>query len=392
MLVKTYTGENIEMPLKLNGEILALPALIDPHVHFRVPGGEHKEDWQTGSAAALAGGVTTVLDMPNNTPAVTTREILQNKKQIIDKQLTEVGMPLRYGLFIGATNDNFDEIEKAAPDIVGIKLFMGSSTGNLLVAEETAQGKLFELAARLDLVLAVHAEDEALIKEHQAQYPNPTIKDHSKIRDRRVAARAAERALTLAERFGTRLHILHCSTREEVSLIKAAKAKGVRVSAETTPHHLFLTTAAYDTGGTKTQMNPPLRELADQEALWEGLRDGTIDCIGTDHAPHTLEEKAKDYPAAPSGVPGIETFLPLLYTAARAGKISLDTLVAITHTNAQKIYRLPATDDLVFLDTNFHKKVNESELKTKCGWSPFAQMDLYGWPCAVRLRGQYYTF
>ncbi len=396
MLIKSYNNQNLDLdlPSSLNlNNLLALPALIDPHVHFRVPGGEHKEDWKTGAQAAIHGGVTTVFDMPNNTPAITTAEALRNKKQIIDEQLSEVEIPLHYYFYFGATPDNLEEIKKVKDEIIGIKLFMGSSTGNLLVDKRSNQEQIFKLAAELNLVVAVHAEDEIKIKMQKEKFKdNDSIKVHGLIRDRSVAASAVAQAIEMAEFYKTKLYVLHASTKEEVDLIREAKAKGVNVSAETTPHHLFLDSEAYAVLGSKAQMNPPLRTPEDQRALWAGIADGTIDTIGTDHAPHTLEEKARAYPDSPSGVPGIETSLPLLLSAYNKGKLSLEKLVAVMSGNAQKIFELPETNDWVIVDLNLEKEVRNEDLKTKCGWSPFAGWKLKGWPVATVLNGKVYNF
>ena len=271
MNIKTWDNQIISVDLPENfvgRDLLAIPAVVDCHVHFRVPGGEHKEDWRTGARAALHGGVTTVLDMPNNTPSVTTLELLEQKRGFIEGQLKEAGVPLRYGLYIGATKDNLAEIEKAKDYIVGIKLFMGSSTGTLLVDKKEDQEAVFALAARLGIPLAVHAENEALIQKNKALHQgNDSLKVHGFIRNAEVAATAVQWAIACCEKYKTRLYILHVSTRGEVNLIREAKSRGVSVFAETTPHHLFLDSEACHVLGSKAQMNPPLRTPEDQEAL-----------------------------------------------------------------------------------------------------------------------------
>lgn len=394
MKIKTFDEKIIDLDFTYSGNpdsLLALPALVDPHVHFRVPGGEHKEDWKTGAKAAIYGGVTTVLEMPNTTPPIITAASLHEKKQKIDAQLAEADIPLHYGLYFGATATNLNEIRAVKNGICGIKMFMGSSTGNLLVDKKSDQEATFALAAELGLVLAIHAEDELTIKKNQERLSdNDSIKVHSLIRDRFVATKAVEQALGLAKYFGTKLYILHVSTKEEVDLIRKAKEDVVTVFAETTPHHLFLDTESYQILGTKAQMNPPLRTPEDQRALWAGIEDGTIDTVGTDHAPHTLEEKSKPYPNSPSGVPGIETSLPLLLSAYHKNKISLDNLVKVTSTNAKNIFNLPETNDWVIVDLNLEKEVRNEELKTKCGWSPFVDWKLRGWPVATILNNKVY--
>ncbi|MFA6427142.1 MAG: dihydroorotase [Candidatus Magasanikbacteria bacterium] len=392
MLIKTYNNQNIKLNLDYTrGNLFALPALIDPHVHFRTPGAEHKENWITGAQAALAGGVTTVFDMPNNTPSTISTSALQHKINLIDYQLKEAGILLRYKLWFGATPNNLGEIEKLQEykdQICGIKIFMGSSTGNLLVNKKEDQAKIFEQAARLDLVVAVHAESESKIQDSRSKISNPKIQDHSIVRSREAAAEATNQAIELAKQFGTKLYILHVSTKEEIEIISQAKRQGIQMYAEVTPHHLFLDESAYDKLGTKAQMNPPLRTTEDRKALWQAIDDGTIDTIGTDHAPHTLEEKALTYPNSPSGVPGIETSLPLLLDAHNKGKISLEKIVQLTRKNIEKIFKLEPNNDWVIVDLNMEKEVRDEDLKTKCGWSPFEGWELKGWPVAVILQGK----
>lgn len=368
-----------------------LPALIDPHVHFRVPGQEHKENWESGARAAIAGGVTTVLDMPNNSPSIVTKELILKKRELIEKQLGNVNIPLRYGLYLGADKNYLAEIGETKSDIVAIKVFLGSSTGNLLIDDYGIFEKICKQAKQNDVLVAVHAEDENLLSKNAKKYQNinePSI--HSKIRFRQAAIRSLEKSLEIAKKIGNRLYVLHASTKEEVKLVKQAKKDGIKVSLETTPHHLFLTEEDYKRLGTKAQVNPPLRTKEDQEALWQGIADGTIDTIGTDHAPHTEDEKNQPYRKAPSGIPGIETCLPLLLDAFNNGKITLQKIVAITRTNVKKIFKLTSNDDIILVDLNKKKEVRNVDLKTKCGWSPFAGHTLQGWPVYTVLRGRVY--
>lgn len=386
-----------------------LPALIDPHVHFRVPGGEAKETWETASRAAIAGGVTTVFDMPNNSPACISLERLVEKKRLIDAQLKKI--PLRYGLYLGADQNHLDEIARTKDQIVGLKIYMGSSTGDLLMNGAAALEKAFRIAGENGVLVAVHAEDEDLISQRKSEckaalHLNRGVpKDasslgdciaalhlgarlHSVIRNAEVAARAVRTAIDLAAKHRVRLYVAHVSTREELDLIREAKRAGVQVYAEATPHHLFLTTRSYETLGTCALVNPPLRES--NEALWEGVRDGTIDTIGTDHAPHLLAEKKRPYGSAPSGFPSIELYLPLLLNAFHEKKISLEQIVSLTHTRPQEIFRWPVNDDVVLVDLNQKRTVDNVHLKTKAKWSPYAGMTLKGWPRYTILRGKVY--
>lgn len=373
-------------------KLTALPALVDPHVHFRTPGDPHKEDWKTASFAALYGGVTTVFDMPNNKPSCTTVERLREKKKLIDAQLRAVNIPLRYGLYLGADPKHLAEISKAKDDAVGIKVFMGGSTGDLLVDAQGDLEEVFKRAADIDMVVAVHAEDEALLQEGKRLFAGRTdVAAHSEMRTPHLAAVAVERAINLSAKFGTKLYLLHLSTEEELKLVRAGKKAGLKIFAETTPHHLFLTTDDYVKWGTLVQMNPPLRAATHQKVLWEALIDGTIDTIGTDHAPHTLEEKNAPYGRAPSGIPGIDLLLPLLLNAVHEKRLTLQKMMELLHRNAMKLFNLPENEDYVLVDLGLQKEVNKEDIKTKCGWSPYIGKVLTGWPLYTSIDGKLFS-
>jgi dihydroorotase (multifunctional complex type) len=354
--------------------LLVFPGLVDPHVHLREPGGEHKEDFTTGTRAALAGGFTTVLAMPNTTPALTDRETLAQARTLAASKAV-----CNVGFFIGATEDNAGEVAKAK-NAVGLKLYMGSSTGSLLVADLAGQTEHFQ---RYPGVVAVHAEDEEAVA-HFARLGQrrPPV----------CAALAVSRALALAERFGTRLHVCHVSTAHELALIRDAKARGVAVTCEVTPHHLFLTAGDEARLGTLGQMNPPLRSQKDTNALWENLK--VVDCVATDHAPHTLEEKRS--PTPPSGVPGLETALPLLLTAIHEEKNDLHQIARLMAEGPARVFGLerkgciaPGYDaDLTLVDADVEWVIGERPLQTKCGWSPFEGRKVRGRVKHVFLRGQ----
>lgn len=391
----TISDFAIESPedkiLDAEGKLTMLPALIDPHVHFRIPGAGHKEDWTTGAQAAIAGGVTTVFDMPNNTPSCSNKIRLEEKKQLIDKQLAEVKIPLRYHLYLGADQNSLDDIGKCSKEIIGVKIYMGSSTGDLLMTDPKALDRVFQLAAQENLIVSVHAEDEKIIEANKQRYAGETDPAvHSEIRDRKAAYKAVEQAIFLAQKYNGRLAILHVSTKEELKLIKQAKQQEILVYCEVTPHHLLLSENDYKTWGTKVQMNPPLRTLEDRAALWEGIHDGTVDMIGSDHAPHTLAEKGKPYGSAPSGIPGVETTLPLLLNAHHEKRLTLEKIVELTSLNIANIFELKPNDDLVLVDLALTKTVADAKLKTKCGWSPFSGRKLTGWPIYTILKGHIY--
>ncbi len=398
--VKTPQGVSATFQIKsphrftidCENKLLALPALIDPHVHFRTPGAEHKENWITGAQAAIAGGVTTVFDMPNTSPPTVSRERLRLKEVLVRKQLEEIEIPLRHHFYLGAHREYISEIPKIRGEAIGIKVYMGSTTGDLLVDDEKTQKRIFELAAKQGMVVGVHAECEHSMKQRQESFSE--VKDpsvHSKIRNSSTASRATESAIELAKETGVKLIILHMSTKEETELVRQAKKDGLPVYAEASPHHLFLSEQSYDRWGTLVQVNPPMRSTEDQEGLWEGIHDGTIDTIGSDHAPHTMEEKSRPYGEAPSGVPGVETILPLLLNAVNDGRLSLDQVVALTRTNIEKIYGLPTNEDLVLVDMDLEREVRSKDLKTKCGWSPFTGCNLKGWPVYTICQGEVFS-
>ena len=361
--------------------LLALPGLVDPHVHFRVPGMEEKEDWLHASKASFKGGMTTVFDMPNTKPATTTQERLVAKFAEIDSQLNKVNIPLKYKLFFGADKHNFHQIPLVKENIVGIKVFMGASTGELLMDDESSLHAIYALAKAHNLIIALHAEDEMIIRENTAKYKDAAdFKYHSIIRDKSAAVKAVHLVIELSRIYDVTSYILHISTKEEVDLVAKAKANGVKIFAETCCHYLFLDDSYYHTLKGRAKMNPPLRSKQDQEYVWEALRNGIIDTIASDHAPHTLKEKDQPLCKCPSGVPGIETTLPLLLTAYKNGKISLKRIIELLHINPVNLFDLPHNNDLVLVDINSYKCLDESQLATKAKWSPFAGMKLTGFP------------
>lgn len=370
--------------------LTALPAVIDPHVHFRTPGMEYKEDWRTGAKAAIRGGCTTVFDMPNTKPPTITAALLKEKKELIDTQLKEVGIPLRYDLFFGADKNHLQEIHQLKNQMVGIKVFMGCSTGNLVIDDDESLHAVFSIAAKENMLVAVHAEDEHLIQERKRNhFGDLHYHSHSDLRDIEVATTAVSKAISLTRQYGTRLYILHVSSAEEIVLIKIAKDEGLPVYAETTPHHLFLNTSAYDSLQGKAVVNPPLRDESHHESLMNAIREGIIDTIGSDHAPHTLEEKQKKYGECPSGMPGIEFMLPLLLNAYHEKKLTLQQIISLTSKRAREIFHLPVNDDLVLVDLNKTATITKTE--SKCGWSSYMGMTLTGWPVYTVMKGKLFS-
>jgi len=363
-----------------------LPGVIDPQVHFREPGLEHKEDLFTASSACAKGGVTSFLEMPNTKPLTTTQATLDSKLQLAAQKCL-----VNYGFFIGATAEVLPDLLEANPT-PGIKIFMGSMHGPLLNDQEEGLDKIFAYGDRL---IAVHAENQARITERRQQFAgntDPAV--HSQIQDNLAALQATQLALKLSKKYQRRLHILHMSTAEEADLLR--QEKPAWLTAEVTPQHLLLNTSAYETIGTLAQMNPPLRSPHDNEVLWQALLDGVIDFIATDHAPHTLEEKAQTYPNSPSGMPGVETSLPLMLTQAKQGRCTVAQVANWMSTAVAKAYRIPKKGaiapgydaDLVLVDLDTYRPVLREELQTKCKWSPFEGWSLTGFPVVTIVGGQ----
>ncbi len=363
-----------------------LPGVIDPQVHFREPGLEHKEDLFTASCACAKGGVTSFLEMPNTRPLTTTQAALDDKlSRAAEKCL------VNYGFFIGATPENLPDLLNANPT-PGIKVFMGSMHGQLLVDGEATLEAIFAAGDRL---IAVHAEDQARINQRRQEFAGISdVAVHSQIQDNQAALLATQLALKLSKKYQRRLHILHLSTGDEAELLRQEKPSWV--TAEVTPQHLLLNTSAYQKIGSLAQMNPPLREPRDNEILWQALLDGVIDFIATDHAPHTLAEKAQEYPNTPSGMPGVETSLPLMLTQAVEGRCTVAQVANWMSAAVAKAYKIPNKGaiapgldaDLVLVDLEKYRPVVGAEMASKCGWSSFEGWSLTGWPVVTVVGGK----
>ncbi len=374
--IRTIDGEGLTL----------LPGVIDPQVHFRDPGLEHKEDLFTATCACAKGGVTSFLEMPNTLPLTTTQAILTDKLAIAASKSL-----VNYGFFIGATQENLPDLREANPTC-GIKIFMGSAHGPLSVDTAETIEPIFAVGTRL---IAVHAEDQARIMARRKLFEGETDPaTHTKIQDNKTALNATKLALAISKKYQRRLHILHMSTGEEAELLRRDKPSWV--TAEVTPQHLLLDVSAYEKIGTLAQMNPPLKYECDRELLWQALLDGVIDFIATDHAPHTLEEKAKGYPNSPSGMPGVETSLPLMLTQAKADRCTVAQVSHWMSTAVARAYNIPNKGliepgydaDVVLVDLSTYRPVLREELKTKCGWSPFEGWSLTGWPVVTIVGGQ----
>lgn len=364
-----------------------LPGAIDTQVHFREPGLEHKEDLSTGTAAAVLGGITAVFEMPNTRPGTTTAEALADKLRRAEGRAF-----CDYAFFLGATAGNARELGELErlPGCAGVKVFMGSSTGDLLVEDDDA---LLEVLRHGTRRVAVHCEDEARLRERRHLAAPGRPETHPVWRDERTAFRATERLLRLARAAGRRVHVLHVTTREEMQLLAAARDLA---TVEVTPQHLTLRAPAiYERIGTLAQMNPPIRSGVHQEALWMALRAGVVDVIGSDHAPHTLEEKARPYPDSPSGMPGVQTLLPLMLDHVHHGRLGLQRLVDLTSAGPARVYGLAGKGrlavgydaDLSLVDLDAERTISNHHQASRCGWTPFDGWTVRGWPVATIVRG-----
>jgi dihydroorotase len=368
--------------------LTVLPGVIDTQVHFREPGLEHKEDLESGTRAAVMGGVTAVFEMPNTSPATIDAAALNEKLTRAEGRAW-----CDHAFFIGAAAENADKLEtlERLPGCCGVKIFMGSSTGSLLVHDDETLRRALKSGCRR---VAVHSEDEARLRERfEMIREGGKVSQHPEWRDVETAVRSTKRLLRLAREAGRRIHVLHVTTAEEVPILAAAKDIA---TMEVTPQHLTLAAPyCYEELGSLAQMNPPIREARHREALWEAIRLGIADVVGSDHAPHTLEEKRAPYPRSPSGMPGVQTLLPLLLDHLNAGKLTLERLVDLTSAGAQRIYNIAGKGriavgydgDFTLVDLKAKKTVEHDWLQSKSGWSPFEGKPITGWPTATIIRG-----
>ena len=365
-----------------------LPGVIDPHVHFRDPGNPEKEDLESGSRAAAAGGITSFLDMPNTSPNATNRLALEEKIAAAAKKAVT-----HHGFFIGATTNNVSDLQsvQGMDGICGIKIFMGSSTGNLLVHEQKHLENIF---ANTEGIIATHAEDEIRLQSRIAEFKHRTdIAAHAECRDIECALIATKRATALAKDHSHRLHIVHLTSGKEADWLSSKK--GDLITTEVCTQHLTFDQDDVEKLGVRALMNPPIRYTEDKEKLWSRLKDGTIDCIVTDHAPHTLEAKSVGFPKAPAGMPGVETSLPRMLTHAKEGKCSISDIVKWMCAGPAKVYGIKNKGsliegfdgDLTLVDLENHRIIQDSDTWTRVGWTPYDGMELTGWPMYTIVDG-----
>ena len=377
----------------LGGKLL-LPGVIDDQVHFREPGLTHKADIYSESRAAVAGGVTSYMDMPNNNPPVTTIEALEAKYE----RAAEVSAA-NYSFYIGATNDNVDTLRRVDYSrTCGVKAFLGSSTGNMLVDNPAALERIF---GEVPALIAIHSEDEEIIHANRSRYvaeygDDPPTAVHPLIRSEEACYVSTARAVAMAHRLGTRLHVLHLSTAREMSLFDDAPLRQKKVTAEVCVHHLWFTDADYATLGNRIKCNPAVKTMADREALRQALRSGRLDIVATDHAPHLLSEKQGGCLKAASGMPLVQFSLTAMLEMAREGIFTLPQVVAkmchapadLFHIDRRGYIRPGYYADLAVVDTEAPRVVAASEVVSKCGWSPFEGVVMHNRVTATFVNGE----
>ena len=368
--------------------LTVLPGVIDTQVHFREPGLEWKEDLETGSRAAVLGGVTAVFEMPNTQPNTT------DPATMADKLARAKGrMHCDHAFYVGGTHENahaLGELERL-PGCCGVKVFMGASTGTLLVADDAGVAEVLRHVQRR---ATFHSEDEYRLVERRPLAREGDWTSHPEVRDAQSAIGSTRRLVRLARELGRRIHVLHVSTAEEIDFL--ADQKDV-ATVEVTPQHLTLEgPEAYERLKGLAQMNPPLRDAHHRTGLWKGIAQGVVDVLGSDHAPHTLEEKARPYPASPSGMPGVQTMLPVMLTHVAAGRLSLERLVDLTSAGAQRVFGIAGKGrlavgydaDLTLVDLQARRTLRHADMASRCGWTPFDGLEVTGWPLATIVRGR----
>lgn len=361
-----------------------LPGVIDDQVHFREPGLTHKEDLAHASRACAKGGVTTFLEMPNTKPSTTTQRLLEEKLALASEKSL-----VNYGFYIGATPKNLDDL-RGACRTPGIKIFIGSSTGDLLVERQDDLERIF---AETTLPICAHCEDEATILANQKRFAGTRdVADHSRIRDHQAAIIATRRAIDLAVRHNHRFHVFHISTGAEAELLAERRDT---ITGEVCPHHLFFNIDDYQRLGSRIQMNPSVKNTADNEQLWQSLLDGHIQVIATDHAPHTLEEKNHAYPDSPSGLPAVENSLALMLDQVNRGRCTIRQVVHWMCDAPARVWdivdkgriQVGFDADLVLVDMNKRATVLDENQQTKCRWSPWHGTELQGWAVRTWVMG-----
>jgi len=365
-----------------------LPGVVDTQVHFREPGLTHKEDLETGSLSAVMGGVTAVFEMPNTEPLTVSAEALADKVKRGHHR-----MHCDFAFFLGATAGNTKDLAalERLPGCAGIKVFMGSSTGSLLIADDAGLRAVLKVIRRR---AAFHAEDEPRLTARRNLRVEGDPRSHPVWRDEIAALTATQRLVTVAHETGARVHVLHVSTAQEMTFLAGHKDVA---SVEATPHHLTMEAPdCYERLGTRAQMNPPVRDASHRAGIWRGLEQGVVDVLGSDHAPHTAEEKAKAYPASPSGMTGVQTLVPIMLDHVNAGRLSLLRFVDLTSAGPARLFGMAAKGrvavgydaDLTVVDLKRRETITDHWIASRAGWTPYHGVSVTGWPVGTVVRGQ----
>jgi len=366
---------------------LVLPGIIDTQVHFREPGSTDREDLESGSRAAILGGITSVFEMPNTNPP--TSNLIEFEKKL---NLAKDRMHCNYAFYFGATPENIDQLSKLKDlkGCCGVKLFAGSSTGKLLVAKEEDIEKVI---SNSDRVISIHSEDEEILNLRKKFIKEGDVHSHPEWRNNECAMSSTRRVVKIAERYNKQIHVLHVTTKEEVDFLAMHKKN---VTFEITPQHLTLYAPdCYDKLGSYAQMNPPIRKKEHYDRLWTAVKNSIVDTLGSDHAPHSKEDKSKKYPASPSGMPGVQTILPIMLNHINNKKLNLEQLIKLMCENPCKIFGIKKKGyikeefdaDLTIVDMNKKQTIKNEMMATKCGWTPFHNKTVKGFPVATIVNG-----
>ena len=370
--------------------LIVLPGAIDSQVHFREPGLTHKEDIMNGTKGAILGGVTSIFEMPNTNPSTTTEAALNEKISIAQKNAY-----CNYSFFVGAAKENIENLKKLErlPGCCGVKIFMGSSTGDLLVEDDDSLRKILASGNRR---VAIHSEDEYRLRErkHLVEDSKVGVSSHPLWRDSQTAIRSTQRLLKIAQETKRKIHVLHISTGDEILILKKFKNFS---TCEVTPQHLFFYAPdCYENLGSLAQMNPPIRDKSHNIGLWKGIEEKIVDVIGSDHAPHTLEEKKKEYPNCPSGMTGVQTILPIMLDFVNKGKLGINDLVRLLCYNPAKIYNMKSKGeikigndaDFSIVDLNKEFTITNEWIASKSGWTPYNGLKITGLPVFTVVNGK----
>jgi dihydroorotase len=364
-----------------------LPGVIDSHVHFREPGLTHKEDLESGSRGAVLGGVTAVFEMPNTNPATTDAAAVADKVKRGHHR-----MHCDFAFFVGATRENANDLGELEmlPGVAGVKVFMGSSTGSLLIEDDDGVRAVLKAIRRR---AAFHSEDEYRLRERIGLRVEGDPRSHPIWRDATAALACTQRLIALARQSGKRVHVLHVTSRDEIEFLSQHKDV---VSAEVTPHHLTMAAPdCYERHGTRAQINPPIRDALHRDGLWRGIAQGIIDSVGSDHSPHTAEEKSQPYPKAHSGITGVQTLVPIMLDHVNAGRLSLLRFIDLTSAGPARLFGMAAKGriavgydaDLTVVDLKRRETINDAKIASRAGWTPYNGVTVTGWPVGTVIRG-----